>query len=736
MKNPIGLAAAALLALGCGGTSSSGSTGGTVAGSNGSSVAASSSSVGSGSTGQATDTGSSGTPGSGSGTNGSGGTGGSDASSSSAGSTSGSTGHTGGTTGVSGSITIGSSGGDSGSSGGDSGSSGGSGSSGAVLPTQCQPPAALGTPPTDPPPANDHCADAEVIDPATQLGVPIDGTTLNAANDFAFADSRAACTVPLGNTGADVFYRFTPAVSGKYLFTVVALVRPGNGTWDPTITVYDQPCPASCADTPDCLAGGNMPGLGRDDEAVADLSAGHTYLVAVDGDTALTDDEGPFTLTVSTISTPPNDTCSAPKVLPEAGGLVGDGVHGAEAFLAAEDQYNPGAAAAGCTGAEEAGPELVYSFTPASTGLYTFTATRRQGLTGVDLYVLDACPAAGTAPAACLGGALSDGVTAVDNVQLTAGQTYYLVAEAHQASDPLNTRLNLSFDTTFDLTAALAVPGPQGDRCENPKKLLEGGGALSGETWAGYAGDYNPGAAGCTHANEPGPDVVYRFTPHNTGTYLFTVSPAQNNAALYVYDSCPAVGVGACLGGVDTAYAGSPEQLSIDLTAGQDCFLVVDSPGTGTSGDYDLSVEYLVQPVPGDTCAAAVPIDPDTQLGLVLSNSTSGAANDLSFGNWNDACTGAITRAHDVVYSFTPVADGTYDLTATPLGWDLALYVTSSCDASTAVGQCLGGTDVPGNGAETLSLPMTAGVTYFIVVDGLDSGPGYNGQFTLTLAPH
>jgi hypothetical protein len=83
-----------------------------------------------------------------------------------------------------------------------------------------------------------------------------------------------------------------------------------------------------------------------------------------------------------------------------------------------------------------------------------------------------------------------------------------------------------------------------------------------------------------------------------------------------------------------------------------------------------------------------------------------------------------------VVYQFTPADTQNYDIVVTPIGnFDVTVYIVTSCPG---LGGC-SSSDVNGDGeAESLRRNLTAGTTYFIIVDGFQADAG---DFTISLVP-
>ncbi|MBS2028035.1 MAG: hypothetical protein JST54_09050 [Deltaproteobacteria bacterium] len=580
----------------------------------------------------------------------------------------------------------------------------------------CTPVSSVGSPP-----ANDTCSGAQVID-VSQLGTPISGTTLNAQNDFAYDDSVTPSCTGFSTPGPDVVYAFTPTTTAEYMLNVDP-----NGTglgWD--VAIYVLPtCPASCQNMPVCMVGADAAGTGQPETLTTTFTAGTTYFIIVDSWTS--GDSGAFTLTLTELVPPSNDTCTNPKNLPEGAdaGLVG------ELFLGAANDYNPSAASTTCTGNDESTPDVVYSFTPSETGAYVFTLDGSYANSSIplDMYVLDSCPASGASITSCTGalnGFDGDSATA----SLTAGHTYAVVVEASPDVPAAGTSFNLT---------AYGIPPPSNDSCASPTVLPEGSAGLTHQTIYGAGNDYAPSASAsnCTGADESSPDVVYSFTPSQTGQYAIQVLGTDQGSSaqldFYVLDGCPAAGsaVTSCEAGVRGA---SNNYLVANLTANQPYAIVVEEPQFASAFlSFTLTAQPFSPPV-NDTCANALTLNPGP---TGVSGSYLDAQNDYSPNFNSSQCTGQTESGPDLVYAFTPPESGNWTLTLTPSSSadNVALYVLDSCPTSNSITQCLGGKDSAGVGvSEVLNISLNAGTTYDIVVDSYSSTA--SGGFTLTATGH
>ena len=244
-------------------------------------------------------------------------------------------------------------------------------------------------------------------------------------------------------------------------------------------------------------------------------------------------------------------------------------------------------------------------------------------------------------------------------------------------------------------------------------------------TLSAATNNIDPGFGGC--APGAGNDVVYTFTPAATDTYTIGASPTAGfDLSLYIVTDCSNP-VGTCVAGANAAGFGRGEFLTPSLNAGTQYFIVVDSviQDQGANG-FHFSVRRG-RPS-NDSCATAAVID-TSRLPFSTSSTTFGAGNDWIPDN-------PASRQHNPrrapmsSISSRPGDTQLYNMTVTPLAdYDVSLYVTTDCSS---IANC-SGRDIGGAGdAETLLQNLSAGTTYFIVVDGFG---GDAGDFTLSLTP-
>jgi hypothetical protein len=116
-----------------------------------------------------------------------------------------------------------------------------------------------------------------------------------------------------------------------------------------------------------------------------------------------------------------------------------------------------------------------------------------------------------------------------------------------------------------------------------------------------------------------------------------------------------------------------------------------------------------------DVCPATViPSIPFSATGT-----TAGYAN-----NYSGTCIG--NGAADVIYQFTPTVTGIYNVTLCGSSYDTGLIIKTggSCPGTTDVGCNDDSYSTCGNTSSALAPTLTAGVTYYIIVDGYSSNSG------------
>ncbi|HKQ08650.1 MAG TPA: choice-of-anchor D domain-containing protein [Blastocatellia bacterium] len=262
------------------------------------------------------------------------------------------------------------------------------------------------------------------------------------------------------------------------------------------------------------------------------------------------------------------DTCAAATVINPAALPFFDEATNA----GAANDIDPGPSAC----APGPGSDVVYSFTPAATDIYTIGATPLASSFDLSLYIITDCAnPAGSCVAGTNARAFGKGETLT--VQLTAGTRYFVVVDNAQATGEGAFHFSLRRGT------------PANDACAAAADIAANRLPFSTTaTTFGAANDFNPGAP-CVRNNQSanGPDIIYSFTSPDSQNYDITVTPMGNfDVTLYVVTNC--VSLAGCTS-ADIGGGGDAETLRRNLTQGTTYYIIVDG-FQGDAGDFTLTL--------------------------------------------------------------------------------------------------------------------------------------------------
>lgn len=495
------------------------------------------------------------------------------------------------------------------------------------------------------------------------------GDAKPAANDFA---------PPCGSgDGKDLVYAITATIDGFLSVSV-----DGATGVDPVLYAQAACGTGPALDCKDKSFGGGVESIGTY------VAKGSTTYVTVDFYSALT--SGAFDLTAKVSPLPPGSSCPGEPIAVEAGKPV----------TFSGTTVNAGPDLTGTGNCANTAADVVLAVTPDKTGSLHIEVDPGTGFDAM-VYAAKTC---GGAQIGCAESATSGGVEKLD-VDVVAGEALYVVVDGYQASTG-------AFAATMTLT-----PEPSNDRCATAEVLDVVAGTpkiVTGTTKAAH-----DDARGETCGGTTGADVFYSITPATNGNLSLKLQPATGfDTVLYVTGgSCGTPGTEL---GCKDASGSTAEQISLPVTAGTTYWVGVDGYSTTATGDFTLTASLIAAPT-NDTCATAAPValDPGQKL---VSGTTTAAKADYA------ATCGNSATSEDVVYAVTPSATGKLNVTLDPSGsFDsvLTAYDTACADAA----HLLACKDSVGSSPEAISIDVTAGQTYWIVVDGYN---GSDGDFQLT----
>ena len=245
-----------------------------------------------------------------------------------------------------------------------------------------------------------------------------------------------------------------------------------------------------------------------------------------------------------------------------------------------------------------------------------------------------------------------------------------------------------------------------GETCSCTLTVAGTGGTYSGTT-TGRVNDYTASCA----AGAGSPDVVYSFTPACSGSWTISLVGSSYDTALHVRTGgCPGTEV---VGGCDDDAGGSlTSLLTLLLTGGTTYYIVVDGFSTGSSGNYVLTVS-------GPACGGATPGDQCSGASGAITASGAFAGDTCSrAADYAGTCAGS---GPELVYILTSSSPRTVRVRLVGgAGWDTRRSVRSRPCACPPAG-C--NDDFSGLQSQ-LDFTASAGVTYYVFVDGFGSSCG------------
>lgn len=510
-----------------------------------------------------------------------------------------------------------------------------------------------------PPPANDTCAGATVINPAA---LPFNqSTNMISANDEG-VDNSASVGFG-GGGGRDIFYTFNPTISAPYSVSAQGA--------DYGIGIYTGTCGAltEVAALDDTFAGETL---------FFTFTSGTNYTIVPEGFNAGV--TGTMTFTLDGPFLPPaNDLCTGATVINPATLPFSDTVN----MAGAGDEGLDNTASVGFGGG--GGTDVFYSFTPTTTATYRTTAN------GYDMGI-------GFYTGAC--GALTE-IAAVDNtfagetliVGMTSGTAYTIMPEGFDAA-AVGT-LSFLFEGPFFPSA--------NDTCATATVITE---PLPYSNTVNVAFNSNTGEFDNDGAGS-GVDAFWSYTPTGSNRYSLTGTNTDAGGTM-----CVGWWAGACgtLTVIDVQGPVASPIAVANMTAGTTYYAIYDDAFPGSAPDTaSITVDIAPPPPANDLCSGATVVNP-AALPYNDSVDNTWAGNE---GLDNSASVGfGGGGGKDVFYSFTPTVTAGYEVGAQGFDTGIGAY-TGACGALVeiaAVDATFGG--------ETFVVSMTSGTTYTLMPEG------------------
>jgi hypothetical protein len=404
------------------------------------------------------------------------------------------------------------------------------------------------------------------------------GTTCGTVNNY------TAASVPAGGStaylgGEDRVYQFTPTASG----TVTISVTQPTGAWL-GMFVYTG-CPFTA------YVGGIQNNTATK-SAVITVTAGVTYYVVLDTWPAPTCTA--FTaFSISAVTAPYNPCLTIPAI-------SACGISTTATIASGTGAYNPVATTCGFA---TPGRELIYSFTPTVTGVYSINQTSSFGY--IDYFFKPASGGCSGTGWSCIDD-LSGAMTSV-NFTLTAGITYYIML------DP---------ESTTGGTANFSINCPSlYNPCTSISTIAICGTTINATIGSGN-GAYDPVVTTCGFST-PGRELIYSFTPSVSGNYQIN----QSSSFGWVDYFFKPVSTGCNNSGwtcIQDLFGASVSG-SFYLAAGTSYYIMLD-PESVVGGTVSFSINCPSAPPANDNCSNAIAVAMPFTSGLT---SNIGATSDV-----------------------------------------------------------------------------------------------------------
>lgn len=529
-------------------------------------------------------------------------------------------------------------------------------------------------------PANDNCSGAIALTMNTYGSC----ASTSAGNVSCATASGTAMGSCFGNPDDDIWYSFV-ATTGMHTLTLTS-------SFDAYMQVYSGSCGSLtsilCSDPNTLSASGFV--------------VGQTYYVRVYSYSATTPSNGNITLCVSQALLCPSGLGTAGVdvfnvALPYSSGATTTA--GAGNNLTATNTPTCGSTS------YYSGEDVVYYFTPSTTGQVTITLTSAGSYTGIMLY--EGCPFNGV----CVDQAQSSTGNKSLCVGVTAGVTYYLVIDSWSAP----------FNNPYSLTITSPSSGSAYDAPCSAVSLTLGTSASGDNTCTGGAGE--PAIPSCWTGGTAN-TVWYSFVAPASGVaYIQTTATTITSTQIALYSGT--CGAGLVLVACDqfppagcSAAAGTGSIINASgLTSGATYYVRVDGRNS-TVGTFSIIVDNgtsgSTTPVPGQDCSIPLVVCNST---MVIGNPGYANTGNVCDFDGSDDCTSG--ELNSVWYQITIAATGNFNFSLMPNDG-----TNNSCGAETDYDYLLW--RMSGTGATTTCPGITAASSGALLACNFD-GYGVTG---------
>jgi len=513
--------------------------------------------------------------------------------------------------------------------------------------------------------------------------------TCGKGNKFTSANTPV-CGDPSYYGGEDMIWTFTPTTSGV---VTVSLTSPTSNTG---LMVYQGGTIGSCGGLTGATCVAQAQSSSGDKTLSFCVTAGLTYYVQLDYSGSSTC--GPFSNL--TISAPVPGIINVPS-LPYA--------HGPDNTCGKVDKFTSTNTPVCGSWSYYAGEDMMWVFTPTTSGVVTVSLTSPTSNTGLMVYeggMIGSC--GGLTGATCVARAQSSSGDKTLRFCVTAGQTYYVQLD-YSGSSTCGSFSNLTISAP-----AVSPPG-----IINVPTLPYTHGA---DNTCGKGDKFtSSNAPVCGSSNYyGGEDMMWVFTPTTSGVVTVNLTSSTTWTGLMVYRGGTIGPCGGLTGATCVAYAQGPlgdKTLSFCVTAGLTYRVLLDLYPPPTCGSFSNLTISAPNPVFINVPSLPYAYGP---------GSTCGEGDEFGLANIPGGCPssgGTYDDGEDMLWVYSPSQTQPVKVTlqvpsGSGSGASLRIYrggILGSCGGLT--GSTCVAADQSDSATKTLTLTLQAGQTYYFLVD-------------------
>jgi hypothetical protein len=233
----------------------------------------------------------------------------------------------------------------------------------------------------------------------------------------------------------------------------------------------------------------------------------------------------------------------------------------------------------------------------------------------------------------------------------------------------------------------------------------------------------------CGSANDySGEDRVYVFTPSTGGTVTFNLNTSANRVTMALHEGCPLTGnISTCIASTN---GNGNRTFSACLKQNVTYYLIIDSRSPTNNFSFTLSISA---PVSAGSCSVGTTVNVASLPYSSSGRSTCGQGNDITTTNTIPCGNSTYRSGQDEVFTFTPAASGNITITLSSANAYTAMFLYEGCPSNSfcaGSGNACVNTETGASGNKSMCATVTAGRTYYLLIDSWGGCINYNISIT------